>query len=485
MNAAHGEESIVETVSAISNAKGTPSAKEVLTNGTFMLLFVAQFTQNIGAAVSWLALQFFIFKLTESPGLMGILSIVFFLPYVLFTPFAGVVVDRFDQRKIMLFSNMLSFLASVGYIIVYVLRESLIVLININGLNYYSIRYILVLLFILTFINSTAASIFFPARSAYTRLIVKKKNLLIANSIGSTVFQVATIIGYVLAGIIAGRSYLGSFIFDAATFAFSMTMMIFILIVGKKPPEVIRPKEETFRAQARGVYDDFVIGIKTIRGAPKITYMLIVFATTIFSFAAFNVLFIVILRGEMGLTETWYGALQAVMGVSGIITSLIFMVVGRIKRKITMLNIALVGCSLFLYLFAVARNVWFLGVLLFAFGIFLSMINVTAPTLIQEQIPYEKQGRVFGTQQLFQGIARIAGMGIVSLVAEVYLPKYIIFVAASIIAVVMIWGLIYSNRGEVAKPDYIEEEEESKAEFSIDKAEAIWDSVKMDTTKSD
>ena len=119
MNASHGDESIVEPISGVAIAKGTPSAREVLKNGTFMLLFAAQFTQNIGAAVSWLAIQFFIFKLTKSPGKMGILSIVFFLPYVLFTPFAGVVVDRFDQRKIMLYSNMLSFLASVGYIFVY------------------------------------------------------------------------------------------------------------------------------------------------------------------------------------------------------------------------------------------------------------------------------------------------------------------------------------------------------------------------------
>lgn len=483
MNASHGDESIVDTISGVANAKGTPSAKEVLKNGTFMLLFAAQLTQNIGAAVSWLALQFFIFKLTNSPGKMGILSIVFFLPYVLFTPFAGVLVDRFDQRKIMLYSNMLSFLASVGYIIVYVLRESFVVIINVNGLNMASVRYILLLLYILTFINSSAASIFFPARSAYTRLIVKKKNLLIANSIGSTVFQVATIIGYVLAGVIANRSYLGSFIFDAATFAFSMTMMFFIILVGKKPPEVKRPEEATFRAQAKGVYDDLVIGFKTIRGAPKISYMLIVFAFTIFSFSTFNVLFIVILQGEMGLTESWYGILQAVMGVSGIIMSLTLMGIGKIKRKIAMLNIALIGATLFLYFFAFARTALSIGILLFIFGVVLSTINVSAPTLIQEQIPYEKQGRVFGTQQLFQGIARLVGMGIVSLVAEVVLPKYIILVAAGILTIVMIWGMIYSNRGEVAKPDYIDDVKEP--EFSIGKAEEIWDTTQPNTAKYD
>jgi len=448
-----------------------PSIKEVLTNTPFMLLFSAQFTQNIGSAVSWLALQFLLFKLTESPGLMGILSIIFWLPYVLFTPFAGVFVDRYDQRKILLFSNLLSFVASFGYVIIYLFLDRLmkweitqlvtetgttIIMRIANPIN------IIWPIFLLVFVNSTAASIFFPTRNAYTRLIVKKKNLLIANSIGSTVFQVATIVGYVIAGVLAGRSYLGSFIFDASTYAFSATMIIFILMLGQKPPEVIRQKETTFRAQIKGVFDDLKVGYRTIRERPKITYLLTIFASAIFSFSAFSVLFIVILQGEMGLNETWYGILQSVMGVSGIATSLFFISLGTIKRKIRILNFALIGATVFLALFSFIRNVWGLGVILFAFGVVLATINVTAPTLIQEQVPYEKQGRVFGTQQLFQGIARLIGMGIVSVVAEYVLPMYILLVGAVFLAIIMVWGLIYSNRkGLTQEDDLLEDKRES------------------------
>lgn len=468
MTTAHDETIVTATTLTNGNAQEAPSVKEVLRNSTFMLLFMAQFTQNIGAAVSWLALQFLLFKLTGSPGLMGILSIVFFLPFILFTPFAGVFVDRFDQRKIMLLSNLLSFTASVGYIIVYFFLDRLMIIdlipiltetgrtiveISANPIN------IIWPMFLLTFFNSTASSVFFPSRSAYTRLIIKKKNLLIANSIGSTVFQVATIIGYVLAGVIAGRSYLGSFIFDASTFAFSLTMIVFILIIGKKPPELVRTKEETFRAQVKGVYEDLKIGYRTIRKTPKISYMLMVFAATIFSFSAFNVLFIVVLQREMGLDETWYGLLQSIMGISGIITSLIMMRIGNIRRKIVMLNIALLMATLFLWFFGFTRNVYAMGVLLFIFGIALVMINISAPTLIQEQIPYERQGRVFGTQQLFQGIARIIGMGIVSIVAEYIQPMYIIFVSAGLLTIIMILGTIYSNRTGISGDDYLDQKE--------------------------
>ena len=105
-----------------------PSTFQVLKNKPFMILFAAQFTQNIGAAVSWLALTFFIYRLTDSPLLMGLLSITFWLPYVIFTPFAGVLVDRYDQRKIMLYSNLISFVATLGFIVVYLLRNTLIII---------------------------------------------------------------------------------------------------------------------------------------------------------------------------------------------------------------------------------------------------------------------------------------------------------------------------------------------------------------------
>jgi len=473
-----------------SNVADQPSTLQVLKNAPFMVLFSAQFTQNIGAAVSWLALSFYILRLTGSATLMGLLSITFWLPYVIFTPFAGVLVDRYDQRKIMLYSNLISMIATIGFVIVYILRNSLIIITITTELipsgfggnvlvthidhNY---LYLLLPFFILTFINSTAASIFFPTRNSYTRLIVRKKNLLIANSIGSTVFQIASIVGFVIAGLLAARNYLYSFIFDACTFAFSLTMILIIIRIGKKPPEVIRPKEETFRAQLRGVTDDLKIGYQTIIQTPKIAYMLVLFASAIFCFSTFNVLFIIKLENEMGLGETWYGILQAIMGISGVITSLILIYIGKMKRKIMVLNFAILACNAILYAFALTNNAYGIAVILFMFGIAIVFINIPATTLIQEQIPFfEKQGRVFGTQQLFQGTARLIGMGIVALIAERVATKWIILVASGFLSIMMFFGFIISWKKnllveDVAIDDTIDDYQKAIEEKAV--AEAI------------
>ncbi|MFW9924759.1 MAG: MFS transporter, partial [Candidatus Thorarchaeota archaeon] len=323
-------------------------------------------------------------------------------------------------------------------------------------------------MFVLCFINSSAAAFFFPARSAYTRLIVKKKNLLVANSIGSTVFQIATIVGFVIAGVLAEISYLGSFIFDASTFFVSGILIGVIFIIGKKPPKVEREESKTFKQEIRRFSEDIAIGYRAIREKPKISYMFVIFSFITFTFGAINVLFIVILQGEMGLGQTWYGIMQALMGTSGIIMAIILMTRKRINRKILVLNIAFSTATIGMYLFATIRNTYAMAIIMFAFGLVIVLINVPASTLIQESIPYEKQGRVFGTQQLLQGIAQLLGMGIVSLIADFVLPMYVLLASAGLLTIFTIIGIIYSGRKGLMESDYLEEESSLKYKTMID-----------------
>ncbi len=453
----------MEEKTGIDAKQDNPSIGEVLRNKAFMVLFGAQFIENIGRAISGLALEFLIWDLTRSPFMMGILSIIWLLPFVIITPLAGVYTDRFDQRKIMLWSNVLSAVASLGYILVYVFRDSFMILFtDINGFTQYSSRYMLVALFILCFLNSSSAAFFFPARSAYTRLIVKKKNLLIANSIGSTVFQIATIVGFVLAGILAAISYRLSFIFDASTFAVSGLLILLIFKIGQKPPEVIRKKSTSVRQEFRSIYDDMKVGFRAIREHPKISYMLIIFTGLTFAFSAINVLFVVILRGEMELSATWYGALQGVMGATGIIAAIVMMSIGRLKRKILLINLGFLGATIGMYIFSVSRNEWVIGTVFATYGILSVMINIPASTLIQERVAYEKQGRVFGFQQLAQGFAQLIGMGIVSLIAEYVLPMYVLLASSGLLSILIIYGFIYSTRKGLMIDDYADSEANGK-----------------------
>ncbi len=456
-----------------------PSIGEVLRNKAFMVLFTAQFIENIGRAISGLALEFLIYELTKSPLMMGILAFIWLAPFVFIAPIAGVYTDRLDQRKIMLFSNIISCFASIGFVIVYVLFSHGYLLVYSFMDGFYdsgmstivvvvSVKHVIWLLMVLLFINSTAAAFFFPARSAYTRLIVQKKNLLIANSIGSTVFQIATIVGYVLAGVLASKSYLGSFIFDACTFFVSGTLIGLIFKVGKKPPKVVREKSQNLRVEMKSFVKDMKIGYRTIREYPKISYMLVIFSALTFAFGAINVLFIVILQGEMNLGQLAYGLVQALMGATGIITALILMSIGKLNRKIMIINFTFLVVAVSMYAFSISRNIYVIATVLGIYGILSVLINVPSSTIIQETVPYEKQGRVFGTQQLAQGVAQLLGMAIVSSIAEFVLPMYVLLGSSVILTFITIFGFLYSSRKGLMGSDYpIKEPEISQKEESF------------------
>jgi len=453
------------TVEGPQSLGDKPSIKEVLKNRAFMTLFSAQFIENIGRAISGLALEFFIYELTGSPLMMGILAFIWLAPFVFIAPFAGVYTDRLDQRKIMLASNIVSCIASIGFVVIYLLYSFGYLLTYTYVDGYYdsglpitivvvSVKHVIWPLMALLFINSTAAAFFFPARSAYTRLIVEKKNLLVANSIGSTVFQIATIVGYVLAGVLAAKSYLGSFIFDASTFFISGMLIGMIFKVGKKPPKVEREKSENLRAEMKSIVKDMKIGYRTIREYPKISYMLVIFSALTFAMGAINVLFIVILQGEMHLGQLAYGLIQALMGATGIITALILMSIGKLNRKIMIINIAFLIVAGSMYAFAISRNIYVIASVLGIYGILSVLINVPASTIIQETVPYEKQGRVFGTQQLAQGIAQLIGMAIVSSIAEFVLPMYVLLGSSIILTFIMFIGFLFSFRKGLMSSDY-------------------------------
>ena len=69
-------------------------------------LWSAQLVNNIGNQFTYLALQFLVYRLTESTLAMGILAICQTIPMLTIGPYAGVIVDRFDRKKIMVRSNL-------------------------------------------------------------------------------------------------------------------------------------------------------------------------------------------------------------------------------------------------------------------------------------------------------------------------------------------------------------------------------------------
>ena len=150
-------------------------------NGSFSALWVGQVISLFGDRVNQLALLDFVFEITKSPTAVALMFVVSTLPNLLFSPVAGTLVDRWDQKQVLVVSD--------------ILRAALVLLVPVAVLINIWLAYLIVFLI-------TTVSIFFrPARIAILPRIVDDSDLLPANSamwVGETI---ADVVNYPIAGL--------------------------------------------------------------------------------------------------------------------------------------------------------------------------------------------------------------------------------------------------------------------------------------------
>src|SRR5690242_11597768 len=85
-----------------------------LRHRNYRLFFSGQSVSLVGTWITRVATSWLVYRLTGSELLLGVVSFCGQIPTLLLTPFAGVVVDRGDRRRILLWTQVLSALQSVG-----------------------------------------------------------------------------------------------------------------------------------------------------------------------------------------------------------------------------------------------------------------------------------------------------------------------------------------------------------------------------------
>ena len=162
------------------------SAFRSLKYRNFRLFFPGLVTSQVGIWIQNVAISWVVYEITNSPFMMGLIMFFNTIPLFLVTPFAGVIIDKFNRHKLLMMIQVL-----------FALQSFLIAVFALSGhLRIWNI----VLLGV--FFNIIAA-IDTPLRqSTYIRLVDDKRDLSNAISLNSTCFNVARLIGPALAGVL-------------------------------------------------------------------------------------------------------------------------------------------------------------------------------------------------------------------------------------------------------------------------------------------
>ena len=345
-------------------------------NSSFSALWVGQLISLFGDRIHQIALAFLVFALTNSPVAVAFVFVFASLPNLFLSPIAGTFVDRWDQKDVMVVSDLL--------------RAAIILVIPIAAVTNILLVYPLIF-------GVTSVSIFFrPARIAALPRIVREDELLTANSamwVGETI---ADVVGYPLAAVFVG--FLGpslplAFWVDAATYAASAVLIASIYVTPLRDAA-------TLSGERLSVLADMKAGYRFLRGETVLlanTLQAAVAQLTIGVLTALTPLYATgIVAGTAVDAKAAYGFLEAGIGVGNLIGGFVIGVIGThlARGKTVIAGYAMWGACV--ALLALTGNLGIAIGLMFGSGIANMVFVIPSQTMIQERTPPEMLGRVLG-----------------------------------------------------------------------------------------
>jgi MFS transporter, DHA3 family, macrolide efflux protein len=340
----------------------------------FLLLWFGQLTSLLGSNITAFAMTIWAWQETGQATALAAVGFFAFLPIVIVSPFAVVVVDRWSRKAVLIWSDAASAMFTLILLILYA-----------------SGNLVIWHVFILVFLSGIVSSFQTPALLASIAPLVPEHYRTRANGLRTFAGYGTQIAAPFLAGILMVRTGLEViFLIDLVTFLVAVSTLALITI--PRPGQM--PSSPTGTLP---MWREIGYGLEYIYTRPSL------FGITVVS-TCLNLLGMIglvvltpMILARTGGSETIVGSVHSFLGIGGLIGGLVLSIWAGPKQKIHGVILGIVGGSLSMGMLGLGQGivVWFAASFLLTF--FMPMIDTYAYTIYQNKIPSAVQGRVFAT----------------------------------------------------------------------------------------
>ncbi|EGD49450.1 major facilitator superfamily MFS_1 [Ruminiclostridium papyrosolvens DSM 2782] len=341
---------------------------------------------QIGTWMQNIAQPLLAYKLTDSPFLLGLVGALQFLPVLLFSLFAGVIIDRFPKKKLLIITQSASMLITL----------ILAILAFTGEIRYWH-------LIIMASAIGMANTLDMPARQSFVIELVGKEDLMNAIALNSTVFNISRIIGPAIAGILMEYSGV-AFCFFANAISFGAVLISLFFI---KPQKLENGEVE----KGKTIFQNIGEGLRYILRS-EILFSTIIIMAIVGTFAPnFSVLIPVFTSKILHMKEAGFGYLMSFMGVGSLFGAVYVAAFSRSGPKRIILRIVPVAVGLLLILIAFTDKFILTGLVLAITGFFFVMFSSSSNSALQLNTDNEYRGRVMSIYTLvFAGSTPIGNL---------------------------------------------------------------------------
>jgi len=344
----------------------------------FTIVWLGQIVSVLATNMSGFALTIWAFEKTGSATVLGIVQLCFSLPFLLISPFAGAMVDRYNRKLMMMISDLGAVLATAGLLIL-----------NAAGR--------------LEIWHMCAASVIFglsgtfqwPAYMAAISTMVPKEQYGRANGMMSLIDSGPAVFSPIMAGVLLPVIGLtGILVIDVVTFFLAIGAL---LIVHVPQPELTREGQ----AGRGSLMKEAAYGFKYIFARRSLLSLLLVFLCLNLVGGLSQSLFapMVLLRTDNNSASL--GAVQSAFAVGGVVGGLIVSAWGGFKKRIRGMMIGWCLYALFgLILFGLGRSLPMWIPVAFLAAINFPLTQSASNSIWQAKVAPDVQGRVFSARRL-------------------------------------------------------------------------------------
>ncbi len=361
----------------------------------FTLVWIGQLVSVLTTQMSGFALSIWIYERTNSATALGLSQVFFITPFLLISPIAGAMVDRYDRKWMMALSDLAAGVATLGILIL-------------QALGWLEVWH----LYAAALLQGLGNAFQWPAYSAAITLMVPKEQLGRANGMMGLIEAGPAVIAPFAAGALLPLIGLtGVLTLDVATFVLAVTTLLVVII----PP----PPISAVGAQSRGsIWSEAAFGFRYIFARPGLLGLQLVFFTGNLLFGMIGTLAQPFVLSRTHNDAFTLGLVMAVGAGGAVAGGVLMSAWGGFKRRVHGIFGGWIVAAIGMLVVALGGGLvgWIVGsVITFSVG---PIMNASSQAIWQSKVEPDVQGRVFSARRLISWFASPISPIIAGLLAD-------------------------------------------------------------------
>lgn len=363
----------------------------------YLLLWFSQFVSGVGTGLGSFALGVWVYRQNASTTQYAMIAFTAMCTGLLVSPLAGVLADRYDRRRLILFGD-----------------TGAAVMTTLMALALYTGQMRLWHVYFIVIFMVGFGALQGPAFTASISMLVPRRHLARAGGMAQIAGIATTLVCPPLSGaLIPLIGYHGVIAIDITTFLFAFFVLLFIRLPSP-------PKSEAGR-ERRSLLSDFAFGWTYIRQRPGLLNLLGIFAVTNFAITVVNVLLAPLILSFGSATNL--GFVNMATAAGGLLGSLALSIWGGPRNRVNGVLLFILLQAPVLLLGALQPNVPLIAAACFLFMAFTPFVGGLSQAIWQTKVAYDIQGRVFGMRSFVLSLMGPIGLLLAGpLVDRVYEP---------------------------------------------------------------